>query len=116
MSLQSPRMTSTTVGVLEALASEPQTDRYGLELMALTGLPSGTVFPILARFEGLGWLESGWEDVDPKVIGRPARRYYHLTDGGLEATQAALARVELERSRRRSLLLRPATRPAAGLS
>lgn len=105
-------MTSTTVGVLEALASEPQTDRYGLEIMALTGLPSGTVFPILARFEGLGWLESGWEDVDTRAVGRPARRYYHLTDGGLEATRVALSRVELQRSRRRSLLLRPAPGPA----
>jgi len=109
-------MTSTTVDVLEALAGDPETDRYGLEIMALTGLPSGTVFPILARFEGLGWLESGWEDVDPKSAGRPARRYYHLTEGGLHATRAALSRVELERSRRRSLLLRPAPRPAGGLA
>ncbi len=109
-------MTSTTVGVLEALVGDPKTDRYGLEIMALTGLPSGTVFPILARFEGLGWLESGWEDVDPRAVGRPARRYYHLTDGGLEASRAALSRVELERSRRRSLLLRPAAGPAGGLA
>lgn len=109
-------MTSTTVGVLEAFAREPHTDRYGLELMALTGLPSGAVIPILARFEGRGWLESGWEDVDPKVAGRPVRRYYHLTDSGLQATRAALSRVELERSRRRSLLLRPAPGPAGGLA
>lgn len=46
--------------------------------MARTALPSGTVFPILARPEGVGWLESGWEDVDPTVVGRPALRYYRL--------------------------------------
>jgi len=34
--------------------------------------------PILARLEGVGWLESGWEDVDPTVVGRPALRYYRL--------------------------------------
>ncbi len=104
-------MTTTTVQVLQALLDDPKTERYGLEIMALTELPSGTVFPILARFEVLGWLVSGWEVVDSSVAGRPRRRYYRLTEEGLEAAGAALVRVRSERAQRASLL-----RPAGGLS
>src|SRR4029450_2538403 len=42
--------------------------------------------------EGVGWLTSRWEDVDPRVEGRPARRYYQLTSDGLEPARAALSR------------------------
>lgn len=104
-----PRMTTTTVHVLQAFAADPTQDLYGLEVMAETGLASGTVFPILARFEQLGWLESGWEDVESSTAGRPRRRYYHLTEHGTEATMKALARVSAERRQRRSIL-----RPAEG--
>ena len=65
---------------------------YGAEIGATAGLPSGTVHPILARLEGVRWLESRWEDINPRVEGRPARRYYRLTAGGAEAARAALAR------------------------
>lgn len=106
-----PRMTTTTTHVLQVLTDEPGQDRYGLEVMALTGLPSGTVFPILARLEACGWLESGWEDVDPRVAGRPRRRYYRLTGPGREAGAVALARVAEVRQQRAQLL-----RPAQGWS
>ncbi|MEW1952881.1 helix-turn-helix transcriptional regulator [Terrabacter sp. NPDC080008] len=99
-----PRMTVTTVEVLQTFADDASSDRYGLEIMALTGLPSGTVFPILARFEGLGWLESGWEDVDPAVVGRPQRRYYRLTGKGVQLAESALAQVARAREKRRSVL------------
>lgn len=56
-----------------------------------SGLPSGTVHPILARLETVGWLTSRWEDIDPRAEGRPARRYYQLTPDGLELARAALA-------------------------
>ena len=102
-----PRMTTTTTAVLQVMADDPGAERYGLEVMARTGLPSGTVFPILARLEACGWLESGWEDVDPKVAGRPRRRYYRLTGAGGEAGAVALAQVT-EARQRRALLLRPA--------
>ena len=104
-----PRMTVTTVEVLQTFVRDAPSERYGLEVMALTGLPSGTVFPILARFEGLGWLESGWEDVDPAAVGRPQRRYYRLTPDGLQLAEAALAKVARAREKRRSVL-----RPAPG--
>lgn len=78
--------------VLETLLEDPARELYGAEIGAAAGLPSGTVHPILARFEGVGWLASRWEDVDPRHEGRPARRYYGLTAAGAEAARAALAR------------------------
>ena len=88
-----PRMTIPTQLVLAALLEEPARERYGAELGAIAGLPSGTIHPILARLEGAGWLDSRWEDIDPRREGRPARRYYRLTATGAGASRAALARV-----------------------
>lgn len=53
--------------------------RYGLELAEALGIPSGTLYPILHRLVDAGWLESMWEDVDPRVEERPRRRFYRLT-------------------------------------
>jgi DNA-binding PadR family transcriptional regulator len=85
-------MTLPTQLVLRALLDEPGLERYGLEIGETAGLPSGTIHPILARLERLGWLESRWEDVDPRAAGRPARRYYRLTTDGVEQARAGLAR------------------------
>jgi PadR family transcriptional regulator, regulatory protein PadR len=89
---RTPRMTIPTQLVLRALLADPSRELYGVEIGAAAGLPSGTVHPILARLEGVGWLTSRWEDIDPRVEGRPARRYYQLTPDGLELARSALAR------------------------
>ena len=86
-----PRMTIPTRLVLEALLEADEA--YGAEIGGRTHLPSGTVHPILARLEGLAWVASRWEDIDPATEGRPARRYYHLTADGRAGARAALARV-----------------------
>lgn len=88
-----PRMTLTTQLVLRALLDEPTRETYGLEICAKAGLPSGTIHPILARLEKAGWLESRWEEVDPREEGRPRRRYYRLNPDGAERARLALARV-----------------------
>ena len=87
-----PRMTKPTQFVLRALLVDPAAELYGLEIGEAAGLASGTVHPILARLEGVGWLTSRWEDVDPAVAGRPARRYYRLTADGAAAAHDALAK------------------------
>jgi DNA-binding PadR family transcriptional regulator len=87
-----PRMTIPTQLVLEGLLAEPERELYGVEIGELAQLRSGTVHPILARLEGVGWLTSRWEDIDPQVEGRPPRRYYRLTADGLLAARAALAK------------------------
>ena len=87
-----PRMTMTTQLVLRALLADPAQERYGLQICAEAGLPSGTIHPILARLEReFGWLTSRWEDVVPAEEGRPRRRYYKLTEDGAERARIALA-------------------------
>lgn len=92
MAVKGPRMTIPTQFVLETLLQDTSRELYGVEVGDAAGLPSGTVHPILARLEGLGWVESRWEDIDPRREGRPARRYYRLTAAGVDAARAALAR------------------------
>ena len=85
-------MTIPTQLVLRALLADPSKELYGVEIGQTAGLPSGTVHPILARLETVGWLESRWEEIDPRAEGRPARRYYRLTPDGIQLARAALAR------------------------
>src|SRR5580765_6174090 len=93
------RMTLTTQAVLRAFLAEPTRPRYGLEVGSLTGLPSGTVHPILARLESIHWLTSDWEQIDSSVEGRPARRYYLISDEGLAAARQALAAADAARAK-----------------
>jgi PadR family transcriptional regulator, regulatory protein PadR len=104
-----PRMTIPTRLVLETLLENPDQELYGVEIGELATLRSGTVHPILARLEGVGWLTSRWEDIDPQVEGRPARRYYRLTADGVQAARGALERAHRATAIRR---LRPQVGPA----
>jgi PadR family transcriptional regulator, regulatory protein PadR len=85
-------MTITVQLVLRAMLAEPTREMYGLQICQEVGLPSGTIHPILARLEGLGWAESRWEDVVPHDEGRPRRRYYRLTEDGAERARIAIAK------------------------
>lgn len=79
-----------TVATLRALAEGVT---YGFDVMEATGLSSGTVYPILARLERRRLVSSSWED--PSVhrdTGRPARKYYRLTDAGREVLDEATER------------------------
>ena len=89
--------------VLRALLADPMREMYSAEIGATAGLPSGTVHPILARFEGVQWFESAGRTSTPGR-GPAGRRYYRLTAGGVEAARTALARTDRPRVRRR---LRP---------
>ncbi|MGH3849800.1 MAG: PadR family transcriptional regulator, partial [Pseudonocardiaceae bacterium] len=85
-------MTIPTRMVLQAMLDEPAQEMYGLQIGRKAGLPSGTIHPILARFEGCGWLESRWEDIDPGKEGRPRRRYYRLKPDKIAHVRTALDR------------------------
>ena len=91
--------------VLQVLLDGRDRELYGLEIGAAAGLASGTIHPLLARLEGLGWVESRWEDIDPRAQARPARRYYRLTAMGAERASASLARAH--RPRRVGIAARP---------
>jgi DNA-binding PadR family transcriptional regulator len=67
--------------------------RYGFDLMDATGLPDGTVYPILRRLERRGVLEGAWEDeAKAHAEQRPARRYYRLTRTGEAAMHEVVDR------------------------
>jgi DNA-binding PadR family transcriptional regulator len=77
------------IGVLNALlASTEEKPAWGLSICADADLGPGTVYPILERLTEHGWAAS-WEETEPHP-GRPARRYYRLTDDGRARTLAAL--------------------------
>lgn len=63
----------------------------GLDLIRATGLPSGTLYPLLERLQRAGWVEARWEELNPVAAGRPARRYYRLTAEGAAAARSELA-------------------------
>jgi len=89
-----PRITGPTLKVLGALLSSGGVELSGAEISRTTKLSSGTLYPILFRLERAGWLESRWETEDPRVLGRPRRRFYQVT--GLGARNARAAVKELE--------------------
>lgn len=87
-----PRLTLTYPTAM-ALAAISEGHRYGFDIMDTTGLPDGTVYPILRRLEVRGYLAGRWEDEEAAFReGRPARRYYELTASGHGALAAALDR------------------------
>ena len=80
----SPRLnlTYSTALVLQALANG---FHYGFDIMDATGLPSGTVYPILRRLDREGMLQSAWEkQATAQREQRPPRRYYDITPPGAE--------------------------------
>lgn len=77
--------------VLSVLLADPSTERYGLELAQHTHLQGGTLYPILVRLEQSGVVTSRWEEIDQATEGRRRRRYYQLTQQGLDAAHDLLA-------------------------
>ena len=99
------KMTGPVQQVLRTLLDDPGMPRYGLEISKLAGLETGTLYPVMARLEGVGWVESSWEDPDLSVSdGRPRRRYYQLTKDGAEQARLALAEISHVRDKRRASL------------
>ena len=101
------RLTFPTAAVLIAVHAG---HRYGFDVMDVTGLPDGTVYPILRRLEDKGALKGRWESVEvAKSQRRPPRRYYEVTPQGQSALERALDRFPMLA---KTLGLAP--RPAAG--
>ena len=103
-------MTLPTQLVLRALLEHPTREMYGLEICQAAGLRSGTIHPILARLEQAGWLQSRWEDVNPREEGRPPRRYYRLSPDGIESARISLAGVTVATTKLAALHVHPTPR------
>jgi len=78
-----------TIAVLQALSGRHARWSYGLEIAEMTGLASGSLYPILIRLAERGLLESEWQD--PAQPGRPARHAYRITGEGRAVLHHALA-------------------------
>jgi PadR family transcriptional regulator PadR len=87
-----PKMTIQTGMILEQMVKNPADAMYGLELMNVINLKSGTVYQILARLERAGWLTSEWEDpAVHEAEKRPRRRMYRLTPDGIEQARRVVS-------------------------
>lgn len=82
------RVTDATLDVLEVLLTQDDT-LYGLKIAKQTGRPTGSIFPILARLEEHGWVESAWETAERPERGA-RRRLYRLKGEGLVQARALL--------------------------
>lgn len=66
---------------MAALLEQTRIWQHGYALSKATGLQSGTLYPILARLEDRGYLESKW--LEPTHAGRPPRHVFRLTPSGV---------------------------------
>jgi DNA-binding PadR family transcriptional regulator len=91
--------------ILQALDNGYQ---YGFDIMDITGLPSGTVYPALRRLEEAGLVRSKWEKhaIAQQEL-RPPRKYYELTREGKEALVEALQRYRLLEANRMQPIRKP---------
>src|SRR5438105_1370647 len=82
-------LSKSSAKVLRAFLENPDEEQYGFGLMRSTRVKSGSLYPILERFERLRWIEGYDESIDEHAEGRPRRRMYRLTAvGELEARKA----------------------------
>ena len=86
-------LTYTTAVILQAVANGYL---YGFDIIDMTGVPGGTVYPALRRLEDAGYLTSEWEEQRiAQSEPRPPRKYYELTSDGRELLAEAMKRYRL---------------------
>ena len=93
MGARKPQITTQTLRVLSAFTSPSALELSGADISKMTGLRSGTLYPILSRLEHAKWLHSRWEAEEPQTLGRPRRRLYRLTALGERETKLAYLQV-----------------------
>ena len=87
---QNRSLSYSAAAILQAVANGY---RHGFDIMDVTGLPSGTVYPALRRLEEGGQVISRWEDAGvAQAEQRPPRKYYQLTPSGSETLAEAVKR------------------------
>ncbi|MDA8021040.1 MAG: PadR family transcriptional regulator [Thermoanaerobaculia bacterium] len=84
------KVTHSNAIVLQSIAKGY---RHGFDIIELTGLGGGTVYPALRRLERDGLLRADWEPAEiAQASGRPPRKYYELTETGERSLHEALER------------------------
>jgi len=79
------RLSPQTMLVLDAFLVQAEEWKYGYDLSRVTGLKSGTLYPILMRMAERKLLETEWEAGEP---GKPPRHMYRFTPDGLRFARA----------------------------
>lgn len=87
------KLSIQTLKVLRPFLADTRKELSGAEIIRISGLASGTAYPIMLRLERTGMLISHWEKGNPKKLGRPLRRYYRIT--AIAAAQAREALLEV---------------------
>jgi PadR family transcriptional regulator PadR len=111
--LQYVKLTAPLERVLLVFLADLSARRYGYDLMKAAKLPSGTLYPMLARLEEQGLVASKWEPRREDASGRPPRKYYQLTDEGVRVARLELAQASQAAARAGYGTARPA-RGSAG--
>jgi PadR family transcriptional regulator, regulatory protein PadR len=106
------KLTGPLERVLRVMLTDPSTPQYGYDLMKAAKLPSGTLYPMLARLQQDGLVHSEWEAQRENAGGRPPRKYYRLTAEGLRVARLELAQAASSAPARRAGY--GATRPTPG--
>jgi DNA-binding PadR family transcriptional regulator len=69
---------------------------FGFDIVDVTGMPGGTVYPALRRLEELGYVTSTWEKERVAYAeARPRRRYYEITRTGRGVLAEAIKRYRM---------------------
>jgi PadR family transcriptional regulator len=104
------KLTAPLERVLRVFLDDTAARHYGYDLMKAARLPSGTLYPMLARLEEEGLVASEWEPQSADAAGRPPRKYYRLTGEGVRVARLELAQASLAAPR----ATQGSTRPAPG--
>ena len=89
MKVPEPQLSVPALRLLGTFLSAPRDELSGADLARQARIGPGTLYPLLQRLERAGWLESRWEIEDPSALGRPRRRYYHITRLGVQKAKSA---------------------------
>jgi PadR family transcriptional regulator PadR len=92
------KLAAAGLRLISLFAQDPTRRWSGAEITSEISSGSGTLYPLLAKFETLKILKAEWEDVDPSKIGRPRRRYYSLTGLGVWRARSILAEFQFSSS------------------
>lgn len=82
------KLSPQTLLILDAFLHHPAEWKYGYDLSRVTGLKSGTLYPILMRMADRKLLETSWETNE---AGRPPRHMYRFTPEGMQFARARRA-------------------------
>lgn len=91
MARRNRRLSNETAGVLEIFRSDPGRTLFGLEVIRLAGIASGSLYPILHRLEERGLLKSSWEPLEDAIAAkRRPRRMYSFNAAAAELAEELL--------------------------